>query len=104
VKFTDRGSVCLPVLDTSPATAGALRFEVRDTGRRRDAEQQAAAVRPFSQADVSTSRRYGGTGLGLAITRRLVQLMGGEAGVHSEAGRGQLLLVHRRCSGQGPRR
>jgi two-component system sensor histidine kinase/response regulator len=88
VKFTDRGSVCLAVRLEACTDPVALRFEVHDTGVGVTAEQRPLLFGNFSQAEVSTSRRYGGTGLGLAITRRLVQLMGGEVGVDSEAGRG----------------
>ncbi|MEP7295355.1 MAG: response regulator [Burkholderiales bacterium] len=89
VKFTERGEVvvAIDVLGRDAASV-RLRFEVRDTGVGMSAEQQQHLFLPFSQADASTSRRYGGTGLGLAISRHLVRLMDGELGVDSVAGRG----------------
>jgi signal transduction histidine kinase/CheY-like chemotaxis protein len=90
VKFTASGEVCL-VCKNLPATADDLRwlrFEVRDTGIGMDADTIARLFRPFTQADVSTTREYGGTGLGLAISRRLAELMGGRIGVDSKPGIG----------------
>jgi PAS domain S-box-containing protein len=89
IKFTQAGSVSLQVRPTGPEQAPAsLHFTISDTGIGISAEQQAQIFAPFSQADASTTRRYGGTGLGLAISRQLVGLMGGELWVESEAGRG----------------
>ena len=89
VKFTPSGAVRLHarILDTQAKTL-TVRFEVSDTGIGLSQEAQASLFQSFVQADVSTTRRFGGTGLGLAITRRLARLMGGEAGVESETGRG----------------
>jgi PAS domain S-box-containing protein len=89
VKFTRRGeiSVSVDVVDRD-AQSVQLRFGVRDTGVGISAEQQLRLFQQFSQADASTSRRYGGTGLGLAICSRLVRLMGGNIGVNSTPGSG----------------
>ena len=89
IKFTETGDVELKVtlLEHSGETA-KLRFTVRDTGIGLSAEEAAKLFVPFTQADDTTTRRYGGTGLGLSITRRLVELMGGIIGVESEPGKG----------------
>ncbi|MDD5296796.1 MAG: ATP-binding protein [Rhodocyclaceae bacterium] len=89
IKFTETGAVSLQVLAAGPEEAPAnLHFIVSDTGIGITAEQQAQIFAPFSQADASTTRRYGGTGLGLAISRQLVTLMGGRLWVESEPKRG----------------
>jgi len=89
VKFTERGSVILRVEPVAEADGRVwLRFEVRDTGIGIAPEAIGRLFRPFEQADGSTTRNFGGTGLGLAITRRLAELMGGEAGVSSTPGQG----------------
>jgi len=89
IKFTERGEVALEVL-VEQATAGSvfLRFAIRDTGIGVPPEKQQAIFEAFSQADESTTRRFGGTGLGLAISARLVQLMDGRIWLESEAGKG----------------
>ena len=91
LKFTDTGSIAIRarVLGTPDADV-TVRFEVEDTGIGMSAEQQARVFEAFEQAESSTTRRFGGTGLGLAISRRLARLMGGDAGVLSESGRGSL--------------
>ena len=89
VKFTERGSVTVRVVEAASSPASArLRFEVIDTGIGLDAEDKTRIFSPFEQSDSSMSRKYGGTGLGLAISKRLVSLMGGEIDVDSTPGQG----------------
>jgi PAS domain S-box-containing protein len=86
VKFTERGRVDLEVTPGPPG----LVFRVRDTGIGIPKEAHGRMFSLFTQADSSTSRRFGGTGLGLAISRRIVEQMGGEIGFESTPGRGSL--------------
>jgi CheY-like chemotaxis protein len=89
IKFTDQGEIVVRCgLEYDDGERAALRFEVRDTGIGIDAESQARLFSAFSQADSSTTRKYGGTGLGLAISKELVILFGGTIGVTSEFSRG----------------
>jgi PAS domain S-box-containing protein len=89
VKFTDTGGIQMQARSVSDGD-GALRvrFTVADTGIGIEPDQIGKLFAAFEQADSTTTRRFGGTGLGLAITRHLAQLMGGDAGVSSEPGRG----------------
>jgi PAS domain S-box-containing protein len=89
IKFTERGCVSLMACPLEKA----IRFEVTDTGPGIEQEALAALFQPFSQADVSTTRRFGGTGLGLAICQELVTLMGGTLGVRSQPGQGSVFWV-----------
>jgi len=89
VKFTERGEIALRVEQLAQTdTEASLRFSVRDTGPGLTAEQQARLFQSFTQADSSTTRRYGGTGLGLAICKRLAEAMHGRVGVNSAPGAG----------------
>jgi len=94
VKFTERGDVVVRA-GTAPVGGGQTRvvLAVSDTGIGLDAAQRARLFEPFSQADSSTTRRYGGTGLGLSIVRRLAQLMGGDVAVDSAPGVGSTFTV-----------
>ncbi len=89
VKFTERGEICLigELLERAGSKV-KLRFSVKDTGIGMTKEQANRLFQAFSQADTSTSRKYGGTGLGLAISKRLVELTGGSIWVVSEPGQG----------------
>jgi PAS domain S-box-containing protein len=89
IKFTEKGEVVLKVqVEESDAQGLKLRFTVTDTGIGIPQEKLQAIFDPFSQADTSTTRKYGGTGLGLTISSRLVDMMGGRIWVESEVGGG----------------
>jgi PAS domain S-box-containing protein len=89
LKFTHQGVIHLHgELAGDRGERITIRFSVKDTGIGIPLDKQAAVFESFTQADGSTTRKYGGTGLGLAISKKLVELMGGEIGVESEEGRG----------------
>jgi two-component system sensor histidine kinase/response regulator len=89
VKFTDHGRVDIQAsVSSADATSVVLGFAISDSGIGLSAETKTQLFEPFTQADMTTSRRYGGTGLGLSISKRLVELMGGKIGVESTEGRG----------------
>ncbi len=92
-KFTERGRVSLEAARVGTGDGERLRFRVTDSGIGMTPEQLTRIFEAFSQAEASTSRRYGGTGLGLAITRRFAQLMGGDVTVESEPGRGSSFTI-----------
>jgi PAS domain S-box-containing protein len=107
VKFTERGEVVLEVgLARENARDVTIRVQVRDTGIGIPPEAQPRLFSAFTQADGSTTRRYGGTGLGLAISKQLVTLMGGEIGFESAPGRGSTfrftLTLERQADVHGP--
>ncbi|MFC5404162.1 response regulator [Cohnella soli] len=87
-KFTDAGSIKFDVYKQSRGNLNGYVFRVEDTGIGMTPEQLEKLFQPFTQADASTTRKYGGTGLGLAISQRFIQLMGGDIVVESEFGQG----------------
>ncbi len=89
IKFTDSGEIAVKVeMKSREASECELHFTVSDTGVGIPEEKRELIFAPFSQADTSTTRKYGGTGLGLTISTRLVEMMGGKIWVESEIGRG----------------
>ena len=89
LKFTAQGEVVLSVsLAQDADTMAAVRFEIQDSGIGLSPEAKGRLFQSFSQADDSTTRKYGGTGLGLAICKQLTELMGGQIGVESQVGAG----------------
>jgi two-component system sensor histidine kinase RpfC len=94
IKFTDTGSVTLNVILNSDDTDKAhIRFEVIDTGIGISKEAQSKIFDSFTQADSSTTRKYGGTGLGTTISKQIIELMGGRIGVDSRPGEGSTFWI-----------
>jgi PAS domain S-box-containing protein len=103
VKFTDCGDISVHV-SCRPLQSGKteLRFSVKDTGIGIPQDRMVGLFQPFSQVDMSTTRRYGGTGLGLAISKKLVELMGGTIWAESEIGKGCTFHFTIQLEGAGP--
>jgi len=103
IKFTREGEVVLRIqVETEPPGLMVLHFSVSDTGLGIAPAKLKSIFDPFTQADSSTTRKYGGTGLGLSITRRLVELMAGRIWVESELGRGSCFHVVLPCRVPSP--
>jgi signal transduction histidine kinase len=92
-KFTHQGTITLLSRRETAATGQTIVFDIRDSGIGMTPEQVAKLFQAFTQADASTTRKYGGTGLGLAITRSLARMMGGEVSVESTAGKGSTFTL-----------
>jgi signal transduction histidine kinase/ActR/RegA family two-component response regulator len=103
IKFTDVGEIKVRVYQ-SPGEGGrsVIRFNVSDTGIGLNVEQQKEVFSRFSQADSSTTRKFGGTGLGLAISKDLVEAMGGSIGVTSRSGKGSTFWFEVPCEAGDP--
>jgi signal transduction histidine kinase len=92
-KFTENGTVTIAAQPQRPDGRDWIMIAVTDTGIGMTEEQIGRLFHEFSQADASTTRKYGGTGLGLAISKRFCQMMGGDITVESEPGKGSVFTV-----------
>jgi len=92
-KFTEKDQIYLEIASEQKADGEWVRFSVTDHGIGMTPQQMQKLFKPFSQADNSTTRKYGGTGLGLTITQRFAEMMGGSISVESESGRGSTFSV-----------
>ncbi len=93
-KFTKQGKITLDVTSEIVEEKQFITFKVQDTGIGMNSEQMGKLFQAFTQADASTTRKYGGTGLGLAITKKFCQMMGGDIKVESEAGKGSTFTIN----------
>jgi signal transduction histidine kinase len=93
-KFTERGTITVHARQAQENDRDWFTIAVADTGIGMTPEQMGKLFQEFSQADASTTRKYGGTGLGLAISKRFCQMMGGDITVESEVGRGSTFTIH----------
>jgi signal transduction histidine kinase len=92
-KFTDHGTITIDARQGQEDGRDRVSIAVTDTGIGMTAEQMGKLFQEFSQADASTTRKYGGTGLGLVISRRFCQMMGGDITVESAPGRGSTFTI-----------
>jgi signal transduction histidine kinase len=92
-KFTERGTIAVDARQAQENDRDWITLAVADTGIGMTAAQMGKLFQEFSQADASTTRKYGGTGLGLAISKRFCQMMGGDITVESEVGRGSTFTI-----------
>jgi signal transduction histidine kinase len=92
-KFTERGTITVHARQGQENGRDWVTIAVADTGIGMTPEQMGKLFQEFSQADASTTRKYGGTGLGLAISKRFCQMMGGDITVESEPGRGSTFTI-----------
>lgn len=93
IKFTEQGHVMVRVALQDQAAGPFVNFFVEDTGIGISQDRQKVIFESFTQADESTTRKYGGTGLGLAITKQLAELLGGRLSLHSEPGKGSIFTL-----------
>src|SRR6476619_1808870 len=92
-KFTDHGTITIDARQGQEGSHGSVTIAVADTGIGMTTEQMGKLFQEFSQADASTTRKYGGTGLGLAISKRFCQMMGGDITVEGQLGHGSTFTI-----------